>query len=108
MGFGHAAYTEAQPQSFITDFSKPDNYGDGGSVMGSGNSWDTIPGPGHYYYRLSKSKVEPHYFKFLTEPVIEAVSSYAWDHPYSRLFLGTDDRALLLARTSRALSQRTT
>ena len=91
MGFGHAAYTEAQPQSFITDFSKPDNYGDGGSVMGSGNSWDTIPGPGHYYYRLSKSKVEPHYFKFLTEPVTKRFRLYAWDHPYSRLFLGTDE-----------------
>ena len=90
MGFGHAAFTEAQPQSFITDFSKPDNYGDGGSVMGSGNSWDTIPGPSHYYYRLSKSKVESHYFKFLTEPVVKRFRLYAWDHPYSRLFLGTD------------------
>lgn len=90
MGFGHAAYTEGSPTSFITDFSKPDNYGDGGSVMGSGNSWDTIPGPSHYYYRLSKKKVEPFYFKTLSEATTTRIRLFAWDHAYSRPFLGIE------------------
>ena len=59
MGFGHASSSDLSTIGFLKDFVSPDNYGDGGSVMGGGSSWDTIAGPTHYYYRMSVESVEP-------------------------------------------------
>ena len=91
MGMGHAAYTEANPTYFLQDYTKPDNYGDGGNVMGSGNYWDTVISPSHYYYRLSKAKVEPFWYSTAEDVDRRTIRLFAWDHPYSRPFLGVEE-----------------
>ena len=90
MGFGHASATDLSSIGFLKDYTSPDNYGDGGSVMGGGSSWDTIAGPTHYYYRMSIESVEPFWFKMASENSRTRIRLFAWDHPYSRPFLGIE------------------
>ena len=90
MGFGHASSSDLSTIGFLKDFVSPDNYGDGGSVMGGGSSWDTIAGPTHYYYRMSVESVEPFWFKLASEQSRTRIRLFAWDHPYSRPFLGIE------------------
>lgn len=91
MGMGHSSYPEENPTYFLRDYTKPDNYGDGGSVMGSGNYWDTVVGPSQYYYRYSVSKVEPFWYSTAEDVDRKTIRLFAWDHPYSRPFLGIEE-----------------
>ena len=91
MGFGHAGFTESNPTYFLKDYSKPDNYGDGGNVMGGGAFWDTIVGPIQYYNIFSNKKVEPFYFRTAAAGTRKTIRLFAWDHPYSRPFLGIEE-----------------
>ena len=91
MGMGHSSHPEEKPTYFLRDYSKPNNYGDGGSVMGAGNYWDTIVGPSQYYYRYSVSKVEPFWYSTAEDVDRKTIRLFAWDHPYSRPFLGIEE-----------------
>lgn len=91
MGMNHASYPEEKPTYFLRDYLNPDNYGDSGSVMGGGNYWDTVVTPSHFYYRYSVSKVEPFWYKTAEDVDRKTIRLFAWDHPYSRPFLGIEE-----------------
>ena len=93
MGFNHAGFVASMPDFFIPTYYSPNNYGDGASVMGTGSSWFTPPGPYHYFRIVSQGQPEPHW----TAKVQDGLTKYrlfAWDDPYSRPFLGGDTARL--------------
>ena len=91
MGMNHASYPEEKPTYFLRDYLNPNNYGDGGSIMGGGNYWDTVVSPSQFFYRYSVSKVEPFWYRTAEDVDRKTVRLFAWDHPYSRPFLGIEE-----------------
>lgn len=88
MGYNHANKPGSR---FVKNYHSPDGYGDSGSYMGYGDHWYNIPNPAHWINVNNGRQLFPPWVRRCEDGVIK-YRLFAWDYPYTRVFLGDEKR----------------